>query len=168
MDDAQEIRRRLRAARAYADLSLDGLAAAVEIGRNTLVRIENGSRNPKAMELRAVADACGLPYEFFTVDFADLAALAHIGAGEVLGHDALRETVIAAVDEAFDRKLAESTPEEVEQVIRSAEADRVVDRHAEEVSEILDGDEAESTKPARSSRTSAAPAPRRGRPQRGA
>lgn len=125
--DSAETRRRLRAARAYAGMSLDDLAADVEIGRNTLVRMENGQRNPKSMELREIAEACGLPYEFFTIDFGLLVALARVGAEDVLAAqppDQLRDSIIAAVDAAFDRKMAESTPEEVAALIASAEAEQ--------------------------------------------
>lgn len=68
-----ELQRRIRAARAYAGYSLDEMAAAVGIGRQTLVRIEQGIRPPKRMELREIAAVSGLPVEFFSADFAVLA-----------------------------------------------------------------------------------------------
>lgn len=71
----EELRRRVRAARGYADLSIDQLAEAVGIGRNTIIRIDNGEREVKQMELRQIAAVCGLPYEFFTVDFAEIPEL---------------------------------------------------------------------------------------------
>jgi transcriptional regulator with XRE-family HTH domain len=70
-----ELQKRVRAARAYAGLNLDDMASAVGFGRNTLVRIESGQRLPKAMELREVARVARLPFEFFSVDFADLETL---------------------------------------------------------------------------------------------
>jgi transcriptional regulator with XRE-family HTH domain len=73
--DPGEERRRLRAARAYADFSLDELAERVEMGRSTLIRVDQGERNLKRMEISAIAEACGLPVEFFTADFNRLGEL---------------------------------------------------------------------------------------------
>jgi transcriptional regulator with XRE-family HTH domain len=73
--EPDEERRRLRAARAYADFSLDELAERVQLGRSTLIRVDNGERNLKDMEKVAIARACGLPEAFFTADFARLAEL---------------------------------------------------------------------------------------------
>src|SRR3954453_8543251 len=63
-----EVARRVRAARAYAGLSIQELAARVGIGLQTLKRIENGRRKPSGPELLAIAEACGLPREFFDLD----------------------------------------------------------------------------------------------------
>jgi len=71
-----DIKHRVRAARAYGDLSLDNMAEAAEIGRSTLIRIETGRRLPKRGELREIAIATGLPYEFFTADLSRLPELA--------------------------------------------------------------------------------------------
>lgn len=59
--------RRVRAARGSLNQSLDEFADAIGIGRQTLVRIENGSREPKPHEYEAMARVSGLPIEFFTV-----------------------------------------------------------------------------------------------------
>jgi transcriptional regulator with XRE-family HTH domain len=64
--------RRVRAARGSLNLSLDDFADAIGIGRQTLIRIENGSREPKPHEYEAMARVTGLPLEFFTT--VDLSA----------------------------------------------------------------------------------------------
>jgi transcriptional regulator with XRE-family HTH domain len=64
-----ELRRRLRAARGYADMSQPELAKHFGWSRSTIVRIEDGKRNLKDYELRRIADVCGLPVGFFWVDF---------------------------------------------------------------------------------------------------
>lgn len=86
--DNLEIRRRLRAARALTrpttDELRDGdsdpsrgitvveLAARVQdewpVSAKTLGAIERGEREARTMELRTIAAACNLPYEFFTAD----------------------------------------------------------------------------------------------------
>jgi transcriptional regulator with XRE-family HTH domain len=65
-----EIARRVRAARAYAGLTLQEMANRVEIGRMTLIRIEREERPAKVIELNAIAEACGLPRGWFSVPFA--------------------------------------------------------------------------------------------------
>ena len=50
---------RLRALRDSAGLTQDELARAANIGRLTLVRIENGERTPKVKTLTAIADVLG-------------------------------------------------------------------------------------------------------------
>jgi transcriptional regulator with XRE-family HTH domain len=63
-----ETQRRLRAARAYAGLTIDELAERIGVGRQTIVRNERGDREPKRMEIREIADACDLPLQFFSAD----------------------------------------------------------------------------------------------------
>src|SRR5947209_15300390 len=58
---APELTRRVRAARAYSGLSVGELAAAIGVGAQTVKRIEAGRRNPRQMEVWAIADVCGLP-----------------------------------------------------------------------------------------------------------
>jgi hypothetical protein len=100
--DNLEIRRRLRAARALAkptkDELRDGdpdpsrgitvveLAARVQdewpVSAKTLGAIERGEREARPMELRTIAAACDLPYEFFTADLnATLAGAPSINGG---------------------------------------------------------------------------------------
>jgi transcriptional regulator with XRE-family HTH domain len=74
-----ETARRLRAARGYADLSRPALGDALEVSKDTIERIENGRRVLGEFEretfLQRAAAACGLPYEFFTVNFDRLREL---------------------------------------------------------------------------------------------
>ncbi|MEA2494926.1 MAG: Helix-turn-helix domain [Thermoleophilaceae bacterium] len=63
-----ETTRRVRAARAYAGLSVQDLADQIGLGLQTIKRIESGKRTARKFELWAIAEACGLPREFFDVD----------------------------------------------------------------------------------------------------
>lgn len=69
----EEISRRMRAARAYAGLSsVKKLAAKIDepgLGTSTLYAIEQGRRRARPRDLRAIAQACGLPDSWFEVDF---------------------------------------------------------------------------------------------------
>jgi transcriptional regulator with XRE-family HTH domain len=65
---ASETARRVRAARAYAGLSVNELAEQIGLGLQTVKRIENGKRGALTHELWAIAQACGLPREFFDLD----------------------------------------------------------------------------------------------------
>jgi transcriptional regulator with XRE-family HTH domain len=71
-----EVRRRLRAARAYAGLSRTELAERLGISKDTIERIENGRRQFGEFELPGLlekfADATGLPAGFFTEDWRAL------------------------------------------------------------------------------------------------
>jgi uncharacterized small protein (DUF1192 family) len=74
--DSSQTRRRVKAARAIAGLSVAELAARIDqsgLGERTLRALEGeGGRQFRPMELQAIAQACDLPYEFFTVDFRKL------------------------------------------------------------------------------------------------
>lgn len=59
--------KRVRAARGSLNLSLDDFAALIGVGRSTLIRIENGTREPKDHEYEKMADKTGLPLAFFLV-----------------------------------------------------------------------------------------------------
>lgn len=67
-----ELRRRLRAARVLADLTLDELAARlspdVGLSQRTLRKLEGGEAPIREPALRTLAPALGLPYEFFTIE----------------------------------------------------------------------------------------------------
>jgi transcriptional regulator with XRE-family HTH domain len=63
-----ETARRVRAARAYAGLSVNALANRIGLGLQTIKRIECGKRTARVFELWAIAEACELPREFFEMD----------------------------------------------------------------------------------------------------
>lgn len=71
--------RRVRAARGAVNMSLDDFAAAIGMGRQTLIRTENGTRSPRDHELEAMAEVSGLPLGFFLAEDLDVALN---GAGE--------------------------------------------------------------------------------------
>ena len=67
-----EVARRVRAARAYAGLSVAELADRLGMGVQTIKRVESARRAARRFELAAIAEACELPRAFFEVDFDDL------------------------------------------------------------------------------------------------
>src|SRR6476661_8134546 len=68
MSLSPEVARRVRAARAYAGLSVNELAAKIGLGLQTIKRIESGKRTARRFEIWAIAEACCLPREFFEID----------------------------------------------------------------------------------------------------
>lgn len=76
----EHVRRRVKAARALVGMSVDELAVTINqpgLGVRTLRSLEGDKGRPfRPMELRAIADACELPYEFFTEDLWKLANVA--------------------------------------------------------------------------------------------
>lgn len=64
-----EVARRVRAARTYAQLTVGQLADRIGMGAQTIKRIECGRRIARRHELWAIAEACALPRGFFEVDF---------------------------------------------------------------------------------------------------
>jgi hypothetical protein len=76
--DREEIRRRLKAARAFAGFSKPAaLAEAAPCKENGLrpsgiIRIESMVRDAKPWELECIAKACGLPVSWFTAPFERL------------------------------------------------------------------------------------------------
>src|SRR3954453_22620459 len=87
-----EIARRVRAARAYAGLSVNELANRIGLGLQTIKRIESGKRAARRFEIWAIAEACNLPREFFEIDLDLLSRRS----------SALQET-LARVDERLER-----------------------------------------------------------------
>jgi transcriptional regulator with XRE-family HTH domain len=65
----EEVAKRVRAARAYAGLSIPRLADELGVGLQTIKRIEAGHRSPRRYELWGIADICGLPSGFFEASF---------------------------------------------------------------------------------------------------
>lgn len=63
--------KRVRAARGAVNMSLDDFAAAIGVGRQTLIRIENGTRTPRDHEYEQMAGVSGLPLGFFYEDLDD-------------------------------------------------------------------------------------------------
>jgi transcriptional regulator with XRE-family HTH domain len=71
-----ETARRVRAARAYAGMSVSELAERVGLGLQTIKRIESGKRNARPFEVWAIAEGCDLPRAFFDLDFVELCNVA--------------------------------------------------------------------------------------------
>lgn len=64
--DPKELGRRVRAARTLGGFKrAEDLAAAIELSRTTILKIERGERRPKRFELWAIAEVCHVPREFF-------------------------------------------------------------------------------------------------------
>jgi transcriptional regulator with XRE-family HTH domain len=78
-DEGFDVGARLRAARHLAGFRHQrDLAQAIDqagLGERTLRAIELGSRHATERDFRAIADACGLPLEWFTADFSRLAEI---------------------------------------------------------------------------------------------
>lgn len=66
-----DVIKRVRAARGAVNMSLDDFAAAIGVGRQTLIRIENGTRTPRDHEYEQMAGVSGLPLGFFYGDLDD-------------------------------------------------------------------------------------------------
>lgn len=82
--DQDEAVRRVRAALAYADMDAATAMRRLSISRSTLSRMTGRAggerRRVDWADLWAVADACGLPREWFSVDLALLAYCVPEGA----------------------------------------------------------------------------------------
>lgn len=59
---------RITKARTHAGLNQGELAEKLGVSRNTLNRWESGSRNPSEKNLQALAEATGVPVEWFYQD----------------------------------------------------------------------------------------------------
>jgi hypothetical protein len=73
MANTPTVGRRIKAAIALAGYSIEDLSEAIDqrgLGPRTLRKLQDDSdpREPRAWELRAIADACDVPYRWFTVD----------------------------------------------------------------------------------------------------
>lgn len=109
--DKKEIIRRIKAARAFGGFtSVQKLADAINqpgLAQSTLEKIETTGKVSRP-QLREIAEACGLPYEFFTVDFSRLPEIVKPGTVSdlPLGEDPdLRKQV-----EELQRAVDEITP----------------------------------------------------------
>jgi peptidoglycan/xylan/chitin deacetylase (PgdA/CDA1 family) len=77
--DPEEVARRVRAAQAYAKLSREQLGAAIGKSGSVIDEITGKRarlRGASWEELRAIADRCGLPFEWFWADLDRLGAIA--------------------------------------------------------------------------------------------
>jgi len=70
--NAEELGRRIRAARAYVGLNTEELAERVGMGASTLHRTEHGKRAPKKWELWGIAEVCQLPRGWFVTDWTEV------------------------------------------------------------------------------------------------
>lgn len=68
---AEELGRRIRAARAYAGLGQAELSENLQMSQTTLARIEAGEPKARKIEMWAVAEMCGLPRAWFTGEMPD-------------------------------------------------------------------------------------------------
>lgn len=123
--DEAEIARRVRAARLIADIrTVEELAQRIDargLGAKTIGAIERGERDAKRMELREIAEACGLPEEFFT---ADLWSLAGGAGGEGTGGTpgaAVEERLAAIEGRLTQLEEGARTEELIEQTRRLVE-----------------------------------------------
>lgn len=67
----EEVQRRIRAARALRGATVDQLAERINepgLKSGTLGSIERGERKAHRRELRSIAEALDLPFEFFTIE----------------------------------------------------------------------------------------------------
>lgn len=71
----------------------------------TIRKIEAGTRDVRPHELRAIAAACGLPYEFFTVDFAQLAHNSGADPQVAREVEAVVERLLPDIEEAVTRRV---------------------------------------------------------------
>lgn len=100
-------------------MSLDEFAPAIGIGRGTLVRIENGTRNAKDHELEAMARVSGLPLAFFTTPDLHAALDEESPAPDQLAH--LEERVAELADKLdqlqadFNRQAADAFVQALEE-----------------------------------------------------
>lgn len=106
----EELARRMRTARAYANLnSVEALAEAISedgLGVRTLRGIEQGKRPARKRELAAIADACGLPVTFFT-DADPFAKPEQLAEDRVAREvQANRDMLARAVEQGHDERQA--------------------------------------------------------------
>lgn len=80
LPDQDTLRRRVKAARQLAGYSVRELSDAIgenaRLGERTLRKLEGGESQLQMPHLRAIAEACYLPVEFFTVDNIGMTLLA--------------------------------------------------------------------------------------------
>lgn len=97
MTGSEDLQRRVIAAQVLGGFErVEDLAATIDrrgLGRDTLYDIRAGKRRVQPHELRWIGEACGLPVEFFEVDFSELP-------------DLIRAAQETAASESVDERLA--------------------------------------------------------------
>lgn len=108
---ADDIRRRIKAARALAGYSVSDLAertAEQGLGERTLRKMESGERPARRMELDQIAVACGLPPAWFTADLSRLGELAvEAPNGAATDLEATLQDVLDRLQRLEDRRSGE-------------------------------------------------------------
>lgn len=151
MDSREATARRVKAAQALGGFSNAGaLASATKgLGNLGLKRIrelqQQRGNEARVVELRTIAEACGLPYEFFTADFG---SLTHVATPEEFRE--VQEQV-----RELARQLAEMTPADATReaitasraVTRAAQARAVGDPSTTEAAGGTRGSEGASEEP---------------------
>lgn len=120
LDDEPELQKRIRAARGYRGWSHAELGKELGLSESTIKRLARALPAGKKRQtyIEQVAAKCGLPFQFFTVDFNDLSLLDTMRSLEDLDED--EEVVISAGDlAATNRRL-----EELEEAVRKLSATR--------------------------------------------
>lgn len=72
---AEELGRRMAAARAYAGVTQTEMGKHLQLSTSTLRRIESGEQRATLDLCKVVAERCGLPLAFFEVDLSRLTEL---------------------------------------------------------------------------------------------
>lgn len=121
-----ETRKRIRAARGYAGLSHAELGERLGVSRDTARRYEDGGHRRLADHdeealLRRIGDACGLPYEFFTVNFASDLMLLDTREGDAVEQALARIQAIARGALAISDRGGPSSSDPAEEAAQAAE-----------------------------------------------
>jgi hypothetical protein len=126
MLDQEQLRRRMRAARALAGYKvMSDLAAAIpkdsQLGERKLRALESGEDPLRPPAMREIAAACGLPYEFFTTDLQAL--FAGLGPHQLLENRVNSlEAALAAVSARLDAIAKDVTGLAARELEQSGEA----------------------------------------------
>lgn len=97
MTEAEELARRVRAARAYAGITQEDLSARLGVSVVTYKRIEAGRRDISLEEVRRVSEITEMPVAFFTDDISSLS-----GSGSSQELEDLRGQLSGLVDRLAD------------------------------------------------------------------
>jgi transcriptional regulator with XRE-family HTH domain len=101
MTDLDQTARRVRAARAYAGLSVNALAERLGVGAQTIKRIEAGRRSARPYELWGISQICGLPREFFDGNFEAMSSEAVAVAGALARLESRLDDIERVVTAAY-------------------------------------------------------------------